>query len=167
MEPFQIIVGTGALLAFILPIVYLRWLEHVKNRDLIARFLTLANQNGLSISKYDYWNICYCIGLDEKSQKILYFKMKDGLEKVTVVDLSTLQKCIPLNQSKLMKTHSGTSKVVESLGITLNFGLAKPEVHIEFYNGKESISLSGEIGLLDKWVNLINKSVGKPTKAIA
>lgn len=160
MDTTSIIIGLFFVAIFIVPIWLIQRSQNKGKGTLSKSFKEAASSNGLSISTSDYWANAYCIGIDEKNNKLLYVAHKESGDKVVVVDLSTLEKC-----SIERKTHqSGTGKHQETVTDHLDLKLIHNDAmhtsdRLEFYDESTSLHMNGEQILLEKWQKIIGNKL--------
>ncbi|MBE0663519.1 MAG: hypothetical protein IH597_13760 [Bacteroidales bacterium] len=160
MDTTSIIIGLFFVALFIVPIWLIQRSQNKSKGTLSKSFKQAASTQGLSISTSDFWANMYGIGVDEKSNKLLYLAHKPAGEKVMVVDLNTLEKC-----SIERKTHqSGNGKHQETVTDRLDLKLIHNDAmhttyRLEFYEESTSLHMNGEQILLEKWQKIIGNKL--------
>jgi hypothetical protein len=157
MEIGPLLVGIATIVLVVAPFVYLHKAQKNKELRFLNAFLALAEKQSLKITQHEIWNMVYAIGVDPQSKKLFYMKRMGDKELTILIDLSEVEKCRVVNRSRSMKTSHGSSKVIDRLDLGfVNKNHQKPEKYLEFFNGDESLSLRGELPLIEKWCGIIN-----------
>jgi hypothetical protein len=157
MEIGPLLVGIATIVLVVAPFVYLHKAQKNKELRFLNAFLALAEKQSLKITQHELWNMIYAIGLDPQSKKIFYLKRSGEKDLTMLVDLAEIEKCRVVNRSRSMKTSHGSSKVIDRLDLGfVNRNHQKSEKYLEFFNGDESLSLRGELPLVEKWCGIIN-----------
>jgi hypothetical protein len=160
MDTTSLIIGLFFVAIFIVPVWLIQRSQNKGKGILSKSFKQAASSNGLSISTSDFWANAYCIGFDEKNNKLLYLAHKPTGDNVVVVDLNTLEKC-----SIERKTHqSGTGKHQETVTDHLVLKLIHNDAmhttdRLEFYDVATNLSMNGEQMLLEKWQKIIGNKL--------
>ncbi len=96
------------------------------------------------------------IGLDESANTLFFFRRSKDKETLQYISLSEVQYCKVINTNKILNNEGG-SKVIERLELSLYFMGNKPPILLEFYNmNSDSLILSGELQLIEKWAKIVN-----------
>lgn len=147
--------------AFCIPFIHSHRKKKNHEKLMLKQFMDKAAELHITITAYDIWRRTYAIGIDEKQAKLLY--MKFGTDSRThATDLADIAR---ISISKVEReTHTGEErhKIIEKLGLSLSSSVSS-DSYLEFYNDDESIGLMGEPVLIQKWHDLIKKSIGKTT----
>lgn len=164
MESGDLIIGAIILIAVFGIIYYMHKVQKSKENKYAKAFLELAAKENIAIDQHEFWNNIYAIGIDKQSKKVLYRKKKDDKEQIALIDLNEVDKCKKVEKSRMIKTPSGSSKVIDRLDLVFVYKNSKSEKALEFYNGDESLSLRGEVPLIDKWNEIINAALKEGKK---
>lgn len=162
MNAFSLIFGLVILGLFIIPVVYFQRSQNKTMRELSKSFKRIAVSNGINVSKSDFWDNIYGIGLDDKNNKLLYLKHNNSNDVVAVLDVNDVDKC---SIEKLTEHHSSKLKheaVVNhvDLVITHRNGNQSKDL-LEFYDESVSPRLNTELELAEKWRKLISSKTAK------
>lgn len=164
MDLTSLIISIFLCALFIVPLVYATSARNRKDKQLLSNFSDLALKHNISIKTFDLWNNIYVIGIDMSSGKVLYFQKDQDAEKEILIDLSGVAKCKIGKLCKSSKNQKET--VIYSLALIFSFyDPAVPEKSLEFFNGRESICMNGELPLIEKWQNIIDMNLKGKTKS--
>ena len=150
-------------IAFCIPFIHSHRKKKNHEKLMLKQFMDKAAELHLTITTYDIWRRTYVIGIDEKQAKLLYIKFVPDM-RMQSVDLSDVKR---ISISKVEReTHSGEEKykVIEKLGLSFSSSVSS-DSYLEFYNDDESMGLMGEPVLIQKWHELVKKSLGKKTES--
>src|SRR5690606_15737911 len=91
-----------------------------------------------------------------------YLKKQDGQPKTTLIDLTEVEKCRVVN----VHHDLNSTRLIDLIELRFTYRNQKPaERGLVFYTKEESMSLSGELQLAEKWNNLVNAVLQtKPAK---
>jgi hypothetical protein len=153
MDLETIIIGILSLTFFIVPIVLIQRNNKKKKGMLLQDFRQLAGQQQLSISQHDSWDTIYTIGIDSDQKKLLYTRKREGKDQEIVIDLAEVSQCRVNNLSR----ETNGNKVIDRIELAFLPRHAKqPEQTLEFYSREESLNLSEELKLSEKWHAIVN-----------
>ena len=119
-------------------------------------FLGLARSQQLQLTRHEFWDDCYGVGLDEGQQKLFYVKKHQDTAQQQVVTLADMKSCSVSTTSR----DSGGNKVIEQ--ISLRFTPRNPsakEFYLEFYSHEVNLMLSEELQTANKWSDVVNESI--------
>ncbi|MCC6690035.1 MAG: hypothetical protein IT235_00755 [Bacteroidia bacterium] len=159
------IVGIIITIICIIPFALISISRKKKEKKLLQELTEFAEKNNCKISRYELWNSS-TIGIDDTSLMIFYKKKSEEINISQQVTLSEIQKCRVSNSSRTVSNKNGNYTVVEKLGIGfLYHDKNKNEVVLEFYNADyDSLTLTGELQLAEKWCNLFNEKISEIAK---
>ncbi|TYA56339.1 hypothetical protein [Formosa maritima] len=166
MESQSTIIGVVIALIIILPLILLQLSQKSKKKKSKESFINEALKSKLKISDPDFWGTYYAIAIDEMANKIIYSKIIEAKQNITIIDLSQVNSC------EIVKTHrtfkNKTTNKIETDRIDLVIGYktaSNSKKVLEFYNVDINIEMSNEIELLEKWETKIKNRIIKKVQA--
>jgi hypothetical protein len=165
MELGPSLIGLAIVVAMVAPIVYMHKIQKGKETKFIKSFFDIARNKNLNINEHEIWNGAYVIGIDKQSQKVFYMK-KAGEEQGKAIDLAEISRCRIAERSRKIKSSSENSKIIDRLDLVfIHKDPQKPDKMLEFFNGEESLSLRGELPIIERWSAICNQAIrGKDSK---
>lgn len=159
------IVGIVIILICIIPFALMSINNRKKEKKLLQGLTEIAESNNCKISRYELWNSS-TIGIDDTSLMIFYTRKSKDIETSQQINLAETQKCKLVNSSRTVSNKEGNFKVVEKLELAFSFqDKSKSEVALEFYNADhDSLTLMGELQLVEKWCKIFNDKISEMTK---
>tara|TARA_R110002096_G_scaffold329006_1_gene522973 strand:+ start:4882 stop:5373 length:492 start_codon:yes stop_codon:yes gene_type:complete len=158
----SIIIGSGLLLVFICPLIYIQLKQKLNIKKYTQVFLDTAQSHNLIISDFDIWNSGYGIGIDKKAGVLFYHFSKSGNEISQIIELGKVLSCKSITERKPLQGGANSSKITQSLTLFLKLSESNPDsLGLEFYNIKYHTGLYTELPLIEKWIKLINQSIKK------
>jgi hypothetical protein len=161
MDIINVAVGGVIIASCVLPFVVMGQKGKKNEKKMLQSLRSIAAQNNAQITNYDFAGK-FIIGLDEHSNNLFYLKKNQEKEWIQQVYLKDIKTCKVVNLSRTIKANKSTERVIERL--ELNFIPILQEdknVVLEFYNEEESMQLTGELQLVEKWEKLINEQIKK------
>jgi ABC-type glycerol-3-phosphate transport system permease component len=161
MKSGTIIMIGMVLLIFVIPTIWI-YLISIKNEKLFKKKLfNFAETSNCKISELDFWKKSV-IGIDKTLHRLFYIKTVNSEEYKKEIDLTEIQKCRVLNASRSMNNKDGNYTTVDKLELIFTYrDKTRPELALEFYNAiHDSLSLSGEVQLIEKWSLIVNSELG-------
>lgn len=136
-----------------------------KEKKLLQGLTEIAESNNCKISRYELWNSS-TIGIDDTSLMIFYTRKSKDIETSQQINLTETQKCRVINLSRTVSNKEGNFKVVDKLELAFSFqDKNRSEVVLEFYNADyDSLTLTGELQLVEKWCKLFNDKISEISK---
>lgn len=159
------IVGIVIILICIIPFALMSINNKKKEKKLLQGLSALAERNSCKISRYELWNNS-TIGIDDTSVTIFYTRKSKDNETSQQINLAEIQKCRVINSNRTVSNKEGNFKVVEKLELAFSFqDKTISEVVLEFYNADhDSLTLMGELQLVEKWCKIFNDKISEMTK---
>ncbi|MBV6474386.1 MAG: hypothetical protein JPMHGGIA_02692 [Saprospiraceae bacterium] len=159
------IVGIVIILICIIPFALMSINSRKKEKKLIQGLSDIANRNNCKISRHELWNNSI-IGIDDTVLMIFFTRKSKDNETSQQINLTEIQKCRVINSSRTVSNKEGNFKVVEKLELAFSFqDKSKSEVVLEFYNADyDSLTLMGELQLVEKWCKIFNDKISEMTK---
>lgn len=152
-------------------IVFLRFRNKKSKEKKLSPLFNFARENNCEISMYDRWDKTL-IGLDNSVNNKLFFIRKVADKEVKkIVNLSEIKNCHITKTTRTASFNRENVIVTDKIELVLTpVEKSKSDVVLEFYNTDyDSLNLSGELQLTEKWVETLNKLIGgthKPDKKI-
>lgn len=154
--------GTGLVGAILIAICMLPFVLMIRGRkkkekQLLQSVLALANNHHCKISRYELSEE-FAVGLDEIANQLFFFKKTTDKDIAQHVNLAEIKTC------RVIKTANGNGnkedhfKSIDKLDLHFSFLDRKnSDISWAFYNVEENFELNGEIQMIEKWANIINK----------
>lgn len=165
MDSGATIAGLVILLIIIIPFLRMRNSSAKKKKQMLKGLMDLASKNNCTIDQYDWWNKS-SIGIDQSRQMIFFTHTVKGEDRPQQINLADIQQCRVVNASRTVTTKNGTYKLVEKLELVCSsLDKNRAEQVLEFYNSNyDSLTLSGELQLVEKWCKLLNDLISVRVK---
>jgi hypothetical protein len=159
------IVGIVIILICIIPFALMSINSRKKEKKLLQGLTEIAERNNCKLSRYELWNNS-TIGIDDTSLMIFYTRKSKDIETSQQINLAETQKCRVINLSRTVRNKEGNFKVVEKLELAFSFqDINRGDVVLEFYNADyDSLTLTGELQLVEKWCKLFNDKISELSK---
>ena len=142
-----------------LPFIIMRVSKNKRRKQLLQALSIDAEKHNSKITTHEFCSN-FVIGLDENNNTLFFFKEIDNIAISRYVALDKIQNCQILNTKKTIKGNQGTYQEIDKLGF--NF-IPKTRnsapISLEVYDYDESLPLSGELQLIGKWLEIINKKL--------
>ncbi len=136
-----------------------------KKKNLFRRLTEMAENERCTITQHEF---CanFVIGLDGMANRLFFYKKVENLEIEKSLHLREFKSCRLINSNRTVTHKKEKYYVVDKL--ELSFYPAEkraPEISIELYNDEyDSLMLSGELQLAEKWEKLLNERLKSPPK---
>lgn len=157
MDSGIIIIGIITLLICILPFVLMARSRKIKNNQMLHTLAELAQTKDCKITTHEFCGELL-VGIDEN--KPYFFLHKQTSNGITnqAINLSEMKSCEIVNTKY-------NRDIVQKLELKfISENTKQADILVEFYNRIENFQLSGEIQLIEKWVELIKEQIRKPKK---
>jgi hypothetical protein len=159
MDFETLIIGLLAMAVFIVPIYLIQIKQKGNSGKMLAGFRAMAAQQQLHFTRLDSWNDNYAIALDEVQQKLMYMNGLEANTPYLIIDfLKEVKKCTLINEHRDINGNRVIDRI--ALHLTLHSGKQR-EQELVFYDREQSMILSGELPLAEKWCLLISETVAK------
>lgn len=151
------IIGLMSLALGLVPVLYLQGKSKKERKALFTSFTALTKGHDLTITMFDTWGPNYVIGLDQEKCKLFYCKMDDSEAKGEVIDLLNVRQCAVQSDSRDINGN----KVFDRIELIItHLSSTKPSTtSLMFYLKEESLNLSDELVLAEKWKGIVNSIV--------
>jgi ABC-type glycerol-3-phosphate transport system permease component len=159
------IVGIIVILICSIPFVLMSINSKKKRKELLKYLLTSAATSNCKITKHDLWNSS-SIGIDEEKQVVFFTMVVDFLNTAEQIALSEIQQCRVLHKSRTINNENGNFEFTDKLDLAFKYrDKSKADLLFTFYNADfDSLSLSGELQLVEKWCKISNDAISKINK---
>jgi len=156
----NILIVSVILIAIILIPIALVIKNSKKSEKLLSEALkSISKGHGLTIHEKSIWNN-KCIAIDIEKKVLLYFCIDKEIKSTELIELSDVDKCTLNKVAKNVKTGKDSYLHIEKLELIFHFKDKRIlDSQIEFYNFENSLQLSNEHYLTDKWQKIINKYI--------
>lgn len=157
MDSGIIIIGIITLLVCILPFIFMARSRKIKTNQMLDALNNLAKEKDCKITTHEFCGDLL-VGIDE--HKPYFFLYKKTLNNTVnqAVNLSEIKSCEIVNTKY-------NRDIVQKLELKfISENTKQADILVEFYNRIENFQLSGEIQLIEKWVELIKEQIRKPKK---
>lgn len=155
------IIGWSIALLIMGGLILYRWLRiKTRNNRKVEPLKAFVLENNAQLSDMDSWDRSL-IGIDRKGPGTLFFirKMPEG-EVREKIDLGEVSGCWMSKKDRTVSYKKESVAVIDRIEVILSFHDRRPQVVLEFYNEQyDSIVLSGELQLAQKWAEVISKLV--------
>ncbi len=156
------------LVVVILPFILLGWFQQKRKRILQRLITQLAATYQCKLASKEFCGE-FVIGLDTTLRYLFFVKrlsFKNNQEIQQAIDLNTMQRCKIIKQITPKDSTQGKQEVVEKLELGFFDGVSSlPILCSEFFNRENTLQLSGEYALIEKWEKQLNKIFVQHTKA--
>ncbi len=156
MDIGSIILGIVVTAAISLPFAFMIRGQRKRTRRILNLLDELASKHN---SKLGLHEVCgdLVIGLDENQNKLFFLRLLNDHQTEACIDLQDVQHCKLVNNSKVLYREKGNLNIIDKLSISFSSKTkGKSEESLLIYDADESLQLSGELQLGEKWVSLIN-----------
>lgn len=148
-----------------IPFVLTGYSKKRKKKNLFRRISEMAESEDCTITQHDF---CagFVIGLDRMSNRLFFYKKVENLEIAKSVNLREFKSCKTYNSNRTVGEKKEKYYVIDKLELTF-YPAEKgtPGISIELYNDEyDSLTLSGELRLSEKWEKLLNERLKTPQK---
>jgi hypothetical protein len=136
-----------------------------RDKKMLQELQIFAESNNCKISQHELWNNSQ-IGVDETANAVFFIKKLKEKEIKQQINLNEIEKCRVINSGRTVSNKNGSHKVVDKLDLAFTFhDKNNGEITIEFYNSDyDSLTLSGELQLVEKWYKIINDRISSSRK---
>ncbi|WP_372948605.1 hypothetical protein [Mariniphaga sp.] len=136
-----------------------------KKKNLFHRLTQMAGNEGCTITHHEF---CadFVIGLDGMANRLFFYKKVETLEIAKSLHLREFKSCKVINSNRTVENKKEKYYVVDKLDLIF-YPTEKgaPEISIELYNDEyDSLTLTGELQLAEKWEKLLNEQLKSPPK---
>ena len=157
MDITTILVSTIAILACIVPLVFVVKNKGKKEKEFKSVIFGMAAKSNSNIDIYDRWNNTI-IGMDNSNRKLFFCRKAGGNEVRHAVDLNDIEASSIVNTQHHVKKDN--YNVTQRLELALVSKDKAKKILLEFYNADyDSLTIVDELQLAEKWSRNINTIV--------
>jgi hypothetical protein len=154
------LLGLGIFLLIITPFIMYGVNRKLKKNRKQKKLFQVCEEQHLSFTKTEISDD-FCMGIDVILHKLIFVKFVDKESRIQVIDLSLIKHAESRNNSRNLSGDSFGS-VIDCLELVLKHkDTSKSDIHLELFNTENSLQISTELLVVDKWVKLINESLKK------
>ena len=140
----------------ILPFIFMSRSRKKREKKFLQSLSKIAEKHNCNITQHEFCGD-FVIGLDENANAVFFFKQVNNKETAKYINLTKIQSCTMINTSKTIKAKNSSYKEIDKLEFKfLPTTKYKPNILLEFYNYDESLPLSCQLELMEKWLKIIN-----------
>ena len=149
--------GVIIVLLCIIPFVVMSQNSKRKKQQKLQNLFDFAAKNEGNITQHDLWHKS-SIGLDETKNTIFFIRILQDKEITQVVKLGDMQKCQLINTGRTLNEQESPIKVIDKLELAFTpKDKQQASIVLEFFKvDSDSLTLTGELQLAEKWANLAN-----------
>lgn len=138
--------------------------KRMKN-SLFRRLTEMAKNEDCMITQHEFCGD-FVIGLDGMANRLFFFKKVENREIANSLNLREYKSCKVFNSNRTVGEKKEKLYVVDKLELSFYpVEKGKPEISIEIYNDEyDSLTLTGELQLIEKWEKLLNERLKTPQK---
>jgi hypothetical protein len=134
-----------------------------KKKNLFRRLSEMAESEDCTITQQE---LCgnFVIGFDGMAGRFFFLKKTENLEISKSVNLREFKSCRLINSNRTVGDKKSSYSVVDKLELCFYpKDKSKPDISVELYNDEyDSLTLSGELQLAEKWEKLLNERMKTP-----
>jgi hypothetical protein len=140
----------------VVPFILMGRNKKKRDKQLLQLLLNSATKENCKITQSEYLNDI-AIGLDEANNKLFFFKKIEENEIAQHVNLLEMKSCGILNSNRPLDSKKHKDVIIEKIGLSFT-PIEKNKTHtiFEFFNSEETMLLSGELQLAQKWAKIVN-----------
>jgi len=159
MDTTTMIIGAVVIALCMLPFVIMGSNKKKRKAQLLKSLSEIAAGHDCKITRHEFFDQ-FIIGLDDAGSYAFFLKKSKDDEVSEYVDLSVVQKCKVVNSSRVA---GGNVIITDKVELSfLSVDKKNPDKKFELYTSEESMQLTGELQLAEKWaeeVNLLLKAI--------
>jgi hypothetical protein len=156
MDIGSILLGIVVTAAISFPFALMIRGQRKRTRRILNHLSELANKHNAKLGLHE---VCgeLVIGFDDNQNKLFFLKIINEQHTEAIIDLQDVQHCKLVNNSKVLYREKGNVNLIDKISIAFTFKTkGKTEESLLIYDADESLQLTGELQLGEKWVSLIN-----------
>jgi hypothetical protein len=165
MDFVTIIIALIIILVCVVPFIIMGRNNKKKERQFLETLSSLAGKYNATVSQYDIWNHT-AIGADEGMNMIFFTKKSKNATSLQQVAIAEIQKCRVVNTSRSVSHNNSNTAVIDKLELAFQYqDRNRAELFLNFFDvNTDSLTVSRELHLADKWCKLVNDRIGALTK---
>lgn len=144
---------------FTILLFWLGWKR--KQRKTLSKLKNFATENNCTLNEFDCWDKSL-IGLDKTGGgKLFFIRKSPGIKSKIIIHLLDIKRCNLIKTERTEKVGRIKISIIDRIQLILTpKNLHNEEISLEFYNTDfDSLTLTGELQLAEKWNKLINDSL--------
>lgn len=155
----MILISVALILATFAPFIILNNSGKGEAKAISKKIKEIATREGLKFHLKESWGNSF-IAIDRMQKVVLFAKATDRDVDIKRIDLIQVDKCTIHKKSKLERSHTGNTNVLQKLDLEITF-LAhhKEACLLNFYDVDHAISEDYEMQRAEKWETVINEAV--------
>lgn len=162
MDKGTIVVTIVFIAIVTIPVILSGYAKQRKKKLLLHKINELADQKDCFITSHEFCSN-FVIGFDEMAGFLFFYKKNENREISHSISIREFRNCRVLSSTREVSGNKDHSVIINKLELCF-YPLVKTrqEEIIEFYNNEyDSLSLSGELQLIEKWEKMINERLKK------
>lgn len=166
MDYFNLAVWVTVILTLIALAIHFYYRNKLRSENQLAVLKSFAEENDSTITQHDSWDQTH-IGIDDRENMKLFFIRGTAINDTReVVDLNEVERCHLKKEVRSVIQHKEKILVIDKIELILSFrDMKKPPAKLEFYNNDyDSLTLSGELQMAEKWEKTINDTISNSRK---
>ena len=146
--------------------IFLKINSNKKKKEALADLAAFALENDCSITFSENWkgySTNTKIAIDSNKLWLFFIRKINDVENKTALNLSEIRKANLVSKTRSAGEGKNKQTVIDTINLELSFKTKdKPSAFLEFYNNEfDSLQLSNELHIAEKWVTIINKTIEK------
>jgi hypothetical protein len=159
MDLGTLIIAAVLVAICIVPFLIMGRNKKKRDKQLLQLLFDTASKENCKITQSEFLNDI-AIGLDGINNKLFFLKKIDAIEVEQHVSLLEIKNCGLLNSNRPLDTKMNKGVIIEKIGLTFTPNdKNKTNIVFEFFNSEETMLLSGELQLAQKWEKIINEKL--------
>lgn len=159
MDSVTIIIGAVVTALCVLPFIIISRNKKRREKQFLQSLSNIAEKQNCKITLHEFFGD-FVIGLDEKANFFFFYKKMDQIEITEHINLAEIQKCKIVTTARTVGEKKDSYTVTDKLELSFLSGdKSIPNKTIEFYNSQESMQLTGELQLLEKWAKIVDDRI--------
>jgi hypothetical protein len=161
MDLGSILTGVIAIGLCILPFILFAMNKNKSKAILLDSLSKVADEQKYKISKHELGSE-FALGLDENSNHLFFYKKIKDKETKSIVNLNNISDVSVIKTNKTLGSNGSSQQVIDSLALQFSSSdLKNPKTQIEFYNMKDSMQISGELDIMNRWHEMLMSRIKK------
>lgn len=152
-----IIIGVVLVGFSTVPFILMGMKSKKKSQWFLQQLKELASKHHAEITRFDFCRD-FILGIDENKHQLFYFQFLNQTEKALHIRLSEMTDCKLINHNRTLEN---VTVVDQLILIFKSSGKSKEEIKWMIYSSDDHAHLDDELQLMNKWVPLIKKHLGK------
>jgi len=166
MDYFNLAVWVTVIMTLIALAIHFYYRNKLRSENKLALLKSFAEENGSTITQHDSWDQTH-IGVDDRENMKLFFIRGTAINDTReVIGLADVERCHLRKEVRNVTQHKERILVIDKIELILSFSdMKKQPVRLEFYNNDyDSLTLSGELQMAEKWERIINDTISNYRK---